>query len=588
MNDLGNRPHRSARHRATVLAALATSTLGTLAVIPVIGHASSPTPPGFTRHTVDPALAGGEPLVTYYSNATNGADLAYTSHEGTTHLFRDGIVSTDPSNDNICSVPQVPPQTAPGGFVCSYNNQVNVWTSTDQGATWQRTTTVENGVGQTGPTSPFGLGFSDPDWTTDEGGWLYNTGIDLANDAVFASQDGGRTFPAGNNNCHSGDRPWLAGGTAGEVFLATDTTADANSSLSSGHEIFKGVIQTPVGGVQVLNCYGAGGALIPSDPSGATGPGIADYGNSSTSRGGTYSAAGKLFYDHNVTTDGYHGSIIDPALFTNSDSSAGIGISILPNADAAFANPATTQFPQQFEVPGTNGSFAHWPSIGIDVNDIVYLVWDSNTTNSAGNLDNAIKLSTFDLKNTAAGFTAPITITAPGASVLWPWVAVPTTAAGAGNVAVVWYQYDGTTNPDSGSGNVSLLESSVFHAPTATPTILGPTDPVGFPIHTGGMCQSGTTCVATGQDRRLGDFFTDSVDQNGCVLIASGETHTQPTAATSRPLFLQQTNGTSLTGASCAVPGTNIPEVPVAPLLLVAGAVATVFATARRRRRLAA
>ena len=102
------------------------------------------------------------------------------------------------------------------------------------------------------------------------------------------------------------------------------------------------------------------------------------------------------------------------------------------------------------------------------------------------------------------------------------------------------------------------------------------------------MCQSGTTCVATGQDRRLGDFFTDSVDQNGCVLIASGETHTQPTAATSRPLFLRQTNGTSLTGVSCAVPGTNIPEVPVAPLLLVAGAGATVFATARRRPRLAA
>ncbi len=99
-------------------------------------------------------------------------------------------------------------------------------------------------TGSVGPTSPFGLGFSDPDWTTDEGGWLYNTGIDLANDAVFASNDGGRSFPVGNNNCHSGDRPWLAGGTAGEVFLATDTTVDANTNLSSGHEIFKGVISS--------------------------------------------------------------------------------------------------------------------------------------------------------------------------------------------------------------------------------------------------------------------------------------------------------------------------------------------------------
>ena len=591
MNNLASRLHRPARRRSASVAVLATSTLAMLGAIPVIGHASSPTPPGFTKHTVDPALAGGEPLVTYYSNATNGADLAYTSHEGTTHLFRDGIISPDPTNDNICSVPTVPPSTAPGGFVCSYNNQVNVWTSTDQGSTWQRTTTVQNGVGQpanVGTTSPFGVGFSDPDWSTDEGGWLYNTGIDLANDAVFASKDGGRTFPAGNNNCHSGDRPWLAGGTSGEVFLATDTAADVSTGLSSGHEIFRGVIQPPVGGIQTLNCYGAGGALIPSDPSGATGPGIADYGNSSTSRGGTYSAAGKLFYDHNVSTDGYHGSLVDPALFTNSDQTAGVGISILPNADAAFTNPAITQFPQQFEVPGTNGTFAHWPSIGIDANDIVYLVWDSNTTDGSGNLNNAIKLSTLDLKNTAAGFTAPVTITSPGASVLWPWVAVPTSVAGAGNVAVVWYQYDGLTNPDSGSGNVSLLESSVFHANTVSPTVLGPTDAVGAPIHNGGLCQSGTTCVATGQDRRLGDFFTDSVDQNGCVLIASGETTTQPTAATSRPLFLQQTNGTSLTGATCAIPSVGLPEVPLAPLLVGAGVAATAIVASRRRRGFAA
>jgi hypothetical protein len=586
MTDL-NAPRRSSRRRSAALVVAGMATVGTMAVLPAIGHAASPSPPGWTHHTVDPTLAGGEPLVTYYSNNINGADLAYTSHEGTTHLFRDGLIS--PDTTNACATPTVPPATLPTGFVCSYNNQVNVWTSTDQGVSWQRTTVVENGVGSLGPTSLFGLGFSDPDWTTDEGGWLYNTGIDLANDAVFASNDGGRSFPVGNNNCHSGDRPWLAGGTAGEVFLATDTTLDGNTNLSSGHEIFKGAITSVGGGLTTLQCQGAAGALIPSDPTGATGPGINDYGNSSTTRGGTYSAAGKLFYDHNISNDGYHGALIDPAFFTNSDNSSGVGISILPNADAAFATGSTvTQFPQQFEVPGANPVFAHWPSIGIDAKDRVYLVWDTAATDANGNLNNAIKLSTIDLHNTAAGFTTPITITAPGKSAFWPWVAVPSTTAGAGNVGVVWYQYDGATNPDSGTGNVSILESSVFGADTASPTVLGPSDPIGAPIHNGGMCQSGTTCVATGQDRRLGDFFTDSVDQNGCLMIASGETTTDPSAATSRPLFVQQTNGTSLTGQSCVVASTALAETPFVSLLVVAGAGGVVLLARRRRRGFAA
>ncbi len=451
---------RSTRGRAALIVITGLATAGSIAAAPLVGRASGPTAPGWTRHAVDPNLAGGEPLVTYYSNGLNGADLAYTSHEGTTHLFRDGLLSPDTSN--ICATPTVPPQTLPSGFACSYVNQVNVWTSTDHGSTWQRTTVVENGIGRVGPTSPFGFGFSDPDWSIDEGGWLYNTGIDLANDAVFASNDGGRSFPVGNNNCHSGDRPWLAGGTAGEVFLATDTTVDATTNLSSGHEIFKGLIST-TGPLTTLQCQGAAGAPIPSDPSGATGPGINDFGTSHTPRGGSYSAAGKLFYDHNNTTDGYHGALIDPAFFSNSDKSSGVGISILPHADQAFTPGSTVaQFPQQFEVPGSNAVFAHWPSIGIDANDRVYLVWDTATTDPDGNLNNAIKLSTIDLHNTAAGFTTPITITAPGKSVLWPWVAVPSSPAGAGNVSVVWYQYDRVTNPDSGTGNVSLLESNVF------------------------------------------------------------------------------------------------------------------------------
>jgi hypothetical protein len=559
--------------------------VGVFAALPVVGRAG--TMPAFATHLVSSTLAGGEPLVIQDLSNTGGPDLAYTSHEGTTHLFRDGLVSPDTSN--ICSTPQVPPQQLPSGFACSYTNEVNVWTSTDDGTTWQQTTAVENGIGQTGvnagPTSPFGLGFSDPDWTTDEGGYLYNTGIDLANDAVFASQDGGRTFPIGNNNCHSGDRPWLAGGVSGEVFLATDTEVDPNTNLSSGHEIFHGLI-TGAGPAQTLLCYGTGDPLSTPDITGTGSTGIADYGTASFDSNTTYGAAGKLLYDHNKL-DVYHGALIDPVIFSNPDRSTGVGISILPNAAQAFSS-GVTKFPQQYEVPLHNGEFSHWPALALDSNDIVYIVWDSTAGGSSA-LDNGIYVSTFDLKDPAAGWTTPIAIATPqtsASSKLWPWI-----AAADGNAAVVWYQYDEVTNPDqTTTGNVRLYETTVLNATTASPTLLGPVDAAGEVIHSGGTCQEGTTCVATGQDRRLGDFFTDSLDSNGCVLIASGETVTDPTAATSRPIFLQQTSGPSLTGGVCGSPlATTLPETPAVPALFAIGAVgigAGWYARRRRSRRL--
>jgi len=566
------------RKRAA-LGAVAVAGLGTVATVPVVtGHAVTLSAPAFTHITVDPALAGGEPLVTY-SNTSAGADLAYTSHEGTTHLFKDGIVSPDPTNDNICSVPQVPPQTTPEGYACSYTNQVNVWTSTDQGATWTRTTVGPNAVG---PTSPFGLGFSDPDWTIDQGGFLYNTGIDLANDSVFASSDGGRSFPIGNNNCHSGDRPWLAGGASGEVFLATDTTVDPNTNLSSGHEIFHGVI-TGVSPAQTLVCSGIGGQ---PDPTGTGSTGIMDFGNWPGPTGtGSYSASGKLFYDHNALGHGYHGALIDPAFFSDPGGhTSGVGISVLKNAAAAFTN-GTTTFTQQFEVPENVSVFAHWPSIAIDSNDVVYLVYDTSDGGSNA-LNNAIHLSTIDLKAASPAFTPPIVIhPISGVSAFWPWVTVGNT----GNVSVVWYQYDGVVNPDQTlTGNVSLFEESLFGVGSGTVTKFGPIDAVGAAIHSGGTCQSGTTCVATGQDRRLGDFFTNAVDQNGCVMIATGTTTTatggNPNGAVSRPIFIQQTSGTSLTGKQCAAPLARTPEVPWTPLLLIGGGAAGAILLLRRRR----
>jgi hypothetical protein len=77
-------------------------------------------------------------------------------------------------------------------------------------------------------------------------------------------------------------------------------------------------------------------------------------------------------------------------------------------------------------------------------------------------------------------------------------------------------------------------------------------------VHTGWVCQGGTLCVATGQDRRLGDYFTNALDARGCVIIASGDTKLlDPTTGapypTARPLFVRQNAGPALYGSkSCS------------------------------------
>src|SRR5438067_11274687 len=161
---------------------------------------------------VDQQLAGGEPLV--LADPVHGT-LVYTAHEGTTHLYRNGLVSS-PFGDF--------------SFVSNYCNQVNVWWSSDGGVNWIR----DRYLGSPCPSSPaINTGFSDPDLTMDAGGRIYNTGIDLANDALFSSADGGRTWDRGTPQCHDGDRPWLAGGKANAVFMGTDPAED-----SLNHRIF--------------------------------------------------------------------------------------------------------------------------------------------------------------------------------------------------------------------------------------------------------------------------------------------------------------------------------------------------------------
>ncbi len=438
--------------RPVALAALAALTLAVAGAGTAASNPDRFGPPVY----VDQQLAGGEPEV--FADTLHGT-LIYTAHEGTTHLYRDGIVSS-PWGDF--------------SFVSNYCNQVNVWTSPDGGANWYR----DRYLGTTCPTSPaINTGFSDPDLTQDAGGRVYNTGIDLVNDALFSSIDGGRTWDKGTADCHDGDRPWLAGGKANQVFMGTDTVEGSGS----GHQVF------------VSN---DGGTTC-----GATG--IND--NGSLPDGGSWTAFGKLYYDS------LNGALVEPAIFQHGDGSFGVGMSTMSAGGSSFT-------PHE-GVRGTT-MYAHWPAIAIDSAGTVYLTWDTDDrqAGTSGGCNGAptpaansiMVVSTKDLGTT---WSAPLTVAHPGTRVLWPWIA----AGDAGKVSVVWYQtepQDGLPDLDCQAGHIHAMEATLVNAggKSLQKSVV---DTAGRPVHIGWVCQGGTTCVATGQDRRLGDYFTNTLDARG-------------------------------------------------------------------------
>jgi hypothetical protein len=469
-----------------------------LAMLVAAAPTASADPLGFApRQFVDSELAGGEPLVL----ADNvHKTLLYTAHEGTTHIYRPGL-------------------EYPLDFGSNYRNQVNLWYSDNDGRDWQRLNYLGTGF-FTNPAE--NTGFSDPDLTQDAGGRVYDTGIDLANDAVFSTPDGGKTWDKGTVQCHDGDRPWLAGGRSKEVFMATNTVED-------GHAIYRST---------------DGGMTCSAE-------GIPDQGE--TAGGKTYVGNGKLLYDRP------HDQLVEPIVFQNADGDlVGLGTSTWHRGDPEFKPGAM--------IPTT--IFSHWAAIAIDEGGTTYMVWDTDPRRDDGNgcgdtltgngasgspLPNAIKLAYS--RDYGKSWSRPISVSRRSSSrVFWPWIA----AGSAGRVAVTWYRTDRLRDPDCQPVTVRIQDAHVFHATSDTRRTIERTVASGGPIHENStVCQGGTTCVATGQDRRLGDFFTNALDPRGCELIASGDT-TRPNPVTggprptALPILIRQNSGRSLVGpGSC-------------------------------------
>jgi hypothetical protein len=442
---------------------------------------------------IDPSFPGGEPVL---FTDTIHHTLVLSSHEGTTHIYRPGL-----------------PASHTFQFASEYRNQVKMWVSTDHGLSFRRVNYLGTGAVQN-PTQ--NLGFSDPDFTQDAGGRIYNTGIDLANQAIFSSPDGGFTWDAGTVQCTPGDRPWLAGGKKDEVFMATNTLVKDPS-----HQVFQ---STDAGQTCSTSSIPAG---------------------DDTSAGN-----GKIYYDR--ATD----QLVEPAV----GDGGGIGINVWKrDAD---------RFEYREAVKGTS-LYATWPAIAIDGEGTTYVVWDTDARAASERggcasprpgvpaaktpLPNEILM--MYTKDFGKTWSEVITVARPdNARVLWPWIV----AGDAGKVAVTWYQTDKVVDLACEKAAITVMSQHVFDATDPAKRSTETRNASGRPISINDICQSGTTCVATGEDRRLGDFFTNIIDERGCELIATGDTMSKDPLtggelATSLPVVIRQNAGRRLIGeGDCA------------------------------------
>jgi hypothetical protein len=261
--------------------------------------------------------------------------------------------------------------------------------------------------------------------------------------------------------------------------------------------------------------------------------GIPDSGDDSA--GHHYDGNGKLLYDR--TRD----ALAEPITYDD-----GLGVSTWRRGDAAFT-------PHRVY---TGSTYAHWPMLVEDGAGTLYLVWDTDPrqAGTTGGCDgsetpapNQVVMSYS--KDFGQTWSAPATIAAPAnARAFWPWAV----AGDAGKVSVVWYQTDKVVDLACQKAKLNVKEATITNASSGSPR-RQTADVVGRPIADNNICQNGTTCVATGEDRRLGDFFTNAVDERGCVLVATGDT-TQPDPitggerSTSLPLFVRQVSGPRLVG----------------------------------------
>ncbi|MCW2779534.1 MAG: hypothetical protein JWN17_3259 [Frankiales bacterium] len=447
------------------------------------------TPLTFSAPTyVDITRAGGEPLVATLPNG----DLLYSAHAGTTHFY----------------APEAP-NAGTTAFAQNYTNQTYVWTSSDAGRTW--TFRPRYAPPQDLPLT----GFSDPEVAIDSAGDVFFSEINLANVAMSKSTDSGRSFTLQDLGAAVlTDRQWQEADRKDEVYFAA-------------------------------NAFGGGTGVPPS-------PGLGHYLSKSVDGGKTFttnvpdSKGGDGMGDLRV--DKRTGTLYE----THFDGSYGSGTGTL--SMVAFRQARAGRLSEADASLGVIAkgvdSVSHWPAFDLDPSGNLYVTWDESGRG-------ARKAGVYYAVSRDAGrtFSAPQRVDTDDHTDIWPWIAV----GDDGGVALAWLQAD-VALPGNDAETPGTHGWHLYAAATDQGLGCGRSHRAPFSVaratkqavHTGTICQGGTTCQATATDRRLGDYFSMDVDAAGRAYLGYADTRTP--AAVALPGLVHQSGGPLLVGGRTTRP----------------------------------
>jgi hypothetical protein len=371
-------------------------------------------------------------------------------------------------------------------YYSGYTNQTYVWRSGDHGKNWKRIEAIA-GIGAHTIASS---GFSDPDFAMDDAGTIYGTEINLVNVSVYSSTDDGRSFPNGNPLAASGDRPWLGALEPGEVFLIINTPEQLLRSTDGGATFSQ--LQTNF----VPDGHMFRDPLNPKD--GLIGP---DGGGAAISKddGETWDRYGLSL----ETNEGFSTVAVDRAGWIYSASAGGY-----EGSGAGAIIPSTE---------------------------------DKNP-------NALVEYSYFNRKTKK--WARPMKIPVPRGDALWPWLA----AGDDGRVVIVWLQnvardpssfYVYAAYSTNGHGSYVRCSDGRLHFKNPVFRVVNAS---GRPVHVGDICLLGTACnIDPEYDRRLGDYFTVNIDNDGRIFVVVPDTRLRSASGSSKPvanpLFIRQSGG---------------------------------------------
>lgn len=329
-----------------------------------------------------------------------------------------------------------------------------------------------------------GLGGSDPDFTLDAAGNVYFAEITPAQVSVAKSSDAGRTWTATPLAAAVYDREWLAGGAANELYM----------SGKLGLDVIPAIYRSTDGGVTW------------------TPQGVDDAGEYPINKL-WYDRRAKALY-HSYTTGSFGAASHD------------IGVSVSRDQGKTWTHRRAGTVERLLDISA--------PPMTVDRSGVVYATLPS--TNAQGHT----ALRVVSSRNGGATWSKPITLASTG-GVLFPWLV----AGDPGRFAAAWLCADRpVTDTETQPAAWSLCAAVVTGADTSRP-VVHRTRLTGV-VHHGVVCVQGVTCEAVGIDRRLGEFITLAVDNDGSLLVAYSDTWHNPKSAVARPGFVRQASGPRL------------------------------------------